>query len=108
MNEPSRIVVSLTQGNLNNDHFYLREHLAFFPADAVGAAHQRDGTGVPLQVHFAGAPEPVETDIAGGNKLFFRTRAATGEFFRRFACQPGDEIVIERVGAREYRVRPVR
>jgi hypothetical protein len=100
------ITLALTQGNLNNNHFYLRDHLDFFPADAVGAPNSKDGIGVPLRVHFAGSSEPVETDIAGGNKLFLRARAPIGEFFRRFAFGPGDEIAIERVGDREYRVVP--
>ena len=39
------IVIQLTKGNLNNNnnHLYLRKHLDFFPADAIGAANARDG-----------------------------------------------------------------
>ncbi len=105
---PSAISITLTDGNLNNNHFYLRSHLSFFPADAVGAANAADGTGTPLTIHLAGAAEPVETDIAGGNKSFLRSRGPVGAFFRRHGLRAGDEIRVERVSEREYRVTPAR
>ena len=58
----AKIVIGLTQGNLTNGHVYLRQHLGFFPADAIGAANARDGQGAPLTVHFAGLPEAAETE----------------------------------------------
>jgi hypothetical protein len=101
----SRIVIPLTQGNLNNSHVYLRGHLGFFPADAIGAANVLDGEGALLTVHFAGLPEAVETDIAGG-KDFFRRRGPWRKFFAHHGLQPGDSVAIERLSAYEYRVVP--
>ena len=65
-------MIRLTQGNLNNNHVYLRGHLGFFSTDTIGAANARDGQGTLLTVRFAGLPEAVETDIAGGKHLFRR------------------------------------
>jgi hypothetical protein len=102
------IVIELTQGNLNNQHVYLRRHLDFFPADSIGGPSRQDGEGRPLTVHFEGLPEPVETDIAGGNKLFFRARRPWGDFFRLHQLHAGDPVVIERLAAYEYRVAGAR
>jgi hypothetical protein len=81
------------------------KHLDFFPQDAIGAATARDGTGAPLTLHFAGLPEPVETDIDGKKKIF-RRRGPVGRFFAYHHLSTGDCIVIERLSAHEYRVFP--
>lgn len=101
------IVIGLTRGNLNNGHVYLRQHLGFFPADAIGAANARDGQGVPLTVHFAGLAEAAQTDIAG-DKGIFRSRGPWRKFFARHALRPDDTVIIKRLSAREYRVVPGR
>ena len=41
---PDRAIhIQLTQGNINNNHVYLREHLGFFPPDAIGGPARTDG-----------------------------------------------------------------
>jgi hypothetical protein len=102
-----KIVIGLTQGNLTNSHVYLRQHLGFFPADAIGAANARDGQGVPLTVHFAGLPEAAEADIAG-DKVILRSRGLWRKFFAHHALRPGDTVIIERLSSHEYRVVPGR
>jgi hypothetical protein len=102
-----RIVIPLTQGNLNNNHVYLTGHLGFFPADAIGAANVRDGRGTLLTVRFAGLPEAVETDIASGKDLF-RRRGPWRKFFAHHGLQPGDSVAIERLSTYEYHVVPAR
>jgi hypothetical protein len=97
------IVIGLTQGNLNHSHVYLRKHLDFFPADAIGAANARDGQGVLLTLHFAGLPQAAQTDIAG-DKRIFRSRDPWRKFFAHHALRPGDTVIIERLSAHEYRV----
>lgn len=103
-----RIEIELTQGNINNNHIYLRNHLDFFPREAVGPPNKRDGLGTMLSVAFLGLPAVDETDIAGGNKLFFRSRTATKDFFACHAMAAGDRVVIERTGPLEYAVSPAR
>lgn len=102
-----RIVIQLTQGNINNNHIYLRRRLDFFPADTIGAANALDGHGALLALHFEGHPEPVQTDIAGDKKIF-RCRGDVGRFFARYHLAEGDSVVIERQSAYEYRLAPAR
>jgi hypothetical protein len=104
--EPTdKIMIGLTEGNLNNGHVYLRQHVDFFPSDAIGAANARDGQGVPLTLHFAGLPEAVQTDIVG-DKHIFRSRGPWRKFFAHHALRPGDTVIIERRSAYEYHVVP--
>lgn len=98
--------IELTQGNLNNNHFYLRRHLDFFPAEAVGGSSRKEGEGKLLTVHFKGIDQPALTDIAGGNKLFFRSRGVIGQFFDFHRLKAGDEVRITRLSEYEYRVTP--
>ena len=98
------IVIPVTQGNLNNNHVYLRSHLDFFPADAVGGRSKEDGLGRSLTVHFQGQADPVETDIAGGNKLLFRARSPWRAFFSRHRLEAGDSLTIVRLSDYQYRV----
>ena len=102
-----RIVIRLTQGNLSHSHVYLRNHLDFFPADAIGAANARGGKGALLTLHFAGLPEVVQTDIAG-DKKFFRCRSPWRAFFAHHRLTEGDSVAIERLSAYEYRIVPAR
>lgn len=103
---PERIVVTLTQGNIDNKHIYLSRHQDFFPGDAIGAPNRHDGLGTPLRLHFDGLAETVETDIPS-DKKFFRDRASVGEFFTRHSLHAGDQVAIERLAAREYRITPL-
>lgn len=99
------IVISLTDGNLRNNYISLADHLNFFPADSIGAASAKDGTGVPLTLRFAGLPGSVYTDIAAGHKIF-RSRGPWRRFFACHDLAAGDSIVVERLSAREYRITP--
>lgn len=103
---PEQIVVTLTQGNIDNNHIYLSRHLDFFPGDAIGAPNRHDGVGTPLRLHFDGLADTVETDIPS-DKKFFRDRASVGEFFTRHSLHAGDQVAIERLAAREYHIMPL-
>jgi hypothetical protein len=94
--------IPLTAGNLKNGHFYLRQHLDFFPDDAIGGTNRREA-GVPVTVKFQPGAV-VETDLAGGKHLFFRNRRATRDFFERTAAAEGDTVVVEKVAEREFLV----
>jgi hypothetical protein len=106
-NRPDRIAIPITEGMLNNSYIPLGNHLGFFPTDAVGEANARDGQGTMLTVHFAGLPDPVETDIAGIHKDF-RRRSPVGKFLAHHGLRPGDKIAIEKISNYEYRVQPAR
>lgn len=103
-----RVEIEVTQGNLNNNHLYLRRHLDFFPGDAVGAANLADGQGRLLTIHFDGFADPVMTDIAGGNKLFLRDRGSWGGFYARHGLRAGDHVRIQRISDHEYAISPLK
>ena len=79
--------IELTQGNLDNYHFYLRDHLHLFPQDAIGPPNQADGLGRTVEVHYDGLAEPSQTDINGApTKLFFRRRGPFEPFSSTTGC----------------------
>jgi hypothetical protein len=104
----NRVVIKVTEPNVRWTHLYLAELVrsGFFPADAVGERNADEGTGKALTVWFAGSATSVRTDIAGEHKIF-RARAPQREFFARHRIQAGDQIAIEWLGGREYRVLPL-
>jgi hypothetical protein len=99
-------VVTLTQGNLNNDHLYLTEIMELFSADSIGRSSQAEQASMLLEVH-SGIGAPVLTDIAGDKKIF-RKRAWVGEFFRTHELAAGDRVVVEETGPSRYHVYPLR
>jgi hypothetical protein len=103
----ARIVIPLTQGNLNHGHIYLRKHLDFFPADTIGPANEQDGNGTLVTLHFDGFPGAIQTDIAGDHKSF-RRRGAWTKFFAHHHLAEGDSVAIERLSPYEYRIAPAR
>jgi hypothetical protein len=104
---PDRIVIPLTQGNINHNHVYLARHLDFFPADAIGGHNKQAGQGRPLKLHFEGFPGAEATDITSDHKSF-RIRKPWQKFFERHDLRAGDKVAIERISAYEYRVVAVR
>jgi len=106
--DPDRVVITLTKGNLNNNHIYLSGHLGFFPEDAVGATSKQGKQGKPLRLHFEGLPETAETDIVPDHKIFRLRDWHWQEFFKRHGLRAGDKVAIERISEYEYRVAPVR
>jgi 5-methylcytosine-specific restriction protein A len=74
----------------------------FFPADAVGERNRKQGQGALLTVWFAGAGEPVLTDLGGEHKTFRERTTPLREFFARNHIRPGDQVAIERLGTYEY------
>jgi hypothetical protein len=105
--DPDRILIPLTQGNINNEHVYLARHLDFFPADAIGAHNKRAGQGTLLSLHFDGLPDAAETDIDPAHKIFRLRGKHWREFFERNGLHAGDKVAVERVSDYEYRILPV-
>jgi hypothetical protein len=101
-----RIVLRVTAGGLNNSYISLSENLDFFPVAAIGPANKREGLGSPLTLRFAGMGETVQTDIAANHKIF-RRRGPWRRFFAHHHLTEGDEVVIERLSAYDYRITPL-
>lgn len=99
-------VITLTQGNINNNHLYLTEIMSLFPINAIGGPNEAERADQLLEVHF-GTGNPVVTDIANDKKIF-RSRAWLAEFFRTHELKAGDKVVIERTGEARFHVYPCR
>lgn len=96
----------LTQGNLNNHHFYLRDVISAFPAEVVGGGNRASAASRTICIEWGGAT-PVETDIDGTKKLF-RKRSWVRSFFERSSARPGDVVEIVESAPYCYRVALVR
>jgi hypothetical protein len=100
----SAVTIALTQGNINNAHFYLRSATSLLPQDCIGGSN-RTQIGKTVTVRFSpGATTQSDVD---GAKMIFRCRAAVRDFFEKSNCVAGDSIQIERLGEREFRVSKV-
>jgi DNA polymerase III epsilon subunit-like protein len=92
---PSRGTVGssvLTQGNLNNHHFYLREFMSAFPEEVIGGGNRTSAASRTISVSW-GEEIPISTDIDGSKKIF-RNRAWVRTFFERNAARPGDTVEV--------------
>jgi hypothetical protein len=103
-NEPS-ILLDVTDGAARRHYIVIRGHEAFFPADAFGGSSKSEA-GQTVSLHFAGTNETVETDITDWQG--FRARSPIGRFFTFHDIKGGEQLTVERVGDREYRLEPAR
>ena len=94
--------IRLTEGNLRNNHFYLRTAESLLPSDCIGGPNKSD-LGRAIRVTFEPGPS-IECDIAG-DKMILRARAQVRDFFERSGSRAGDTLRFMRVGEREFLVR---
>ena len=97
-------VITLRQGNINNNHIYLHDVLGLFPLDAIGGSSAASAAKQTVRINWGGGT--VETDIAGDKKIF-RKRHWLGIFFSRNRLRAGDQVVIEQLAPYSYRLRPL-
>lgn len=95
--------VVLTEGNIANNHIYLRSFFDRFPEDAVGGSNKAALARRELTVDWGGG-EPVRTDL-DGSKKFFRARGWIAAFFKQNRAKAGDRVTIDETGPYRYRVR---
>ncbi len=96
----------ITQGNIDNNHIYLRSFLEEFPADAIGGSNRSSAALREVSVDWGGG-EPVMTDL-DGTKRFFRKRGWIGEFFKLYKVKAGDVVSVEEVAPYQYRLSAAR
>lgn len=94
--------VRITEGNIKNNHIYLRSFFSAFPKDAVGGSNIGLAATRTISVHWGGS-NTVVTDL-DGQKMFFRKRGWIREFFATGGVAAGDEVVVACVGPYAYRV----
>ena len=95
---------AITEGNLKNNHFYLRGFLHHFPDDLFGG---RDANPPALALVEATGMPPTQTDICPTHR-FFRDRSWTRQFFANFDAAPGDRVQVHQLAPRHYRVSLVK
>lgn len=93
--------ITVTQGNLNNNHLYLREAWSLLPTDCIGGSNKLS-LGREVTLHLEGGAT-LSTDVDGSKKLF-RCRGPIGEFFARHGVQAGDTVRLTRVSERVFHV----
>lgn len=96
----------LTEGNLNNNHFYLGSYLHLFPADAIGGSNRASVAPRTLLLDWGGHGL-VETDIAGDKKIF-RERGWAKSFFIQNEARPGDKVRVFEMAPYQYEIQFMR
>lgn len=95
-------VIELTQGNIDNDHFYMKEARHLIPVDAIGGSNKA-AAGKPVTVTFVPG-DTIETDF-DNDKKFFRARSPVGAFFRLAGAVAGDCVLLTKTADRHFEVR---
>jgi ASCH domain len=91
--------ITVTQGNINWNHLYVRQALSLLPQDCIGG-HNETMPGKPITLHLEGVGQ-VETDV-DGRKMFFRRRSQVGRFFAQAGVSAGDTVRLTRLSEREF------
>ena len=94
--------VSITQGNITNNHIYLRNVFDRFPPEAIGGSNQGAAADREITIDWGGT-SPVQTDLDGTKKIF-RKRGWIRDFFERKQVAPGTIISIDQTGPLRYRL----
>jgi hypothetical protein len=103
MNETVKaVIIEVTGGNVRNHHINLRGAFGLFPDDCLGG-NSHAVAGKPVTIRVGG--ESIETDI-DETKAIFREPGAIRRFFESNDVAEGDLVAIERLGDREYHLRP--
>lgn len=93
-------IVTVTGGNLRNNHIYLP--LEFFPAEAIGGKNKAEVAPRQLTVTFR--PGSVAFTDIDGTKRIFRSRAEVGDFLARAGVVEGDQVAITRDAQYTYSI----
>lgn len=90
----------LTEGNLKNNHIYLRGFIHKFPSDAIGGSSKSEAARRMIMVDW-GHANPVETDL-DGQKMFFRSRTIARRFFEDTGAEAGDRVLVTETAPYRY------
>lgn len=96
-----RAVITITAGNLKNNHIYLSGCMELFPNDVIGGSDRARAAPRTVQVRWGS--EVVDTDI-DGSKCIFRRRGWVRRFFAETRIADGEKVLLEQEGEYAYRV----
>ncbi|WP_298444275.1 hypothetical protein [uncultured Ferrimonas sp.] len=97
-----QIEIELTEGNIKHHHFYLGQHLQFFPSQSIGGSCRSADMTLLLQLG-SSEVQQIHTDIDGSNNVF-RQHSWMADFFSEHRLQARDRIVIKRLASGQYQV----
>ncbi len=103
-------LLKVNAANLRNNHLYVNQCYDFFPPDCVGGARKSaNGHSKPVKIELDGLNETIETDIgidakSGKPRKFLRDRSSIGRFYKHHDVKAGDEVALERLDNRRYRL----
>ncbi len=105
-------LLRVTAGNLRQNHLYIREHIDFFPPEAVGPAKRIAGGHAGIELILDGLDLTIETDIGrdaktGQPRGFLRDRRSIGMFYKHHRVTQETLLELERLDARKYRLSVV-
>lgn len=95
-------LIPLSEGNIRNNHFYLRSVIDCFPTDVIGGSNKSHMATRTVVIDWGGAA-PAQTDI-DGQKKFFRARGWIRSFFEANQASPGDIVRLEQTSPYTYKV----
>jgi hypothetical protein len=93
--------LTITQGNIDNNHMYLTEVMDMFPDDVLGGHDKSQAAPRTVRVLFSG--EAVDTDVVR-EKNIFRRRGWVRRFFDANRIAAGDRVCLEQLEPYLYRV----
>ncbi|MCK4871258.1 MAG: ASCH domain-containing protein [Phycisphaerales bacterium] len=99
------ISVTVTGGNLRNNHVYARRIVKQFPDDVLGG-RTKDQAGVPITIELPDGPT-FKTDVVAHNGLI-RSRGHWAPWFKSQDIQPGDRLAFVRRGRRRFAIHVIR
>ena len=108
--DPNKRLLVVTPGNIRNNNLYVRKLYDFFPADCVGPPRKRAKIADrEIEIVLDGLNESIRTDIGtnaktGAPRDFFRGRKWVRCFFEHHKVLAGDQLALERLGNRRYRL----
>lgn len=102
-------IITVTAGNLRQNHFYIAKHLDFLPQDCIGPAKRTSQSTTRIEIELDGLSKTIATDIGvdaktGKPRRFIRDRAWIGKFFRHHKVREGAELVLSRLSDHRFRL----
>jgi hypothetical protein len=108
--EEHRRLLTVTPGNLRQNHLYVTGHYDLFPPDCIapscnsGRANERQ-----FEIVLDGLNEVIKTDFPtdprnGKPRGHFRDRKSIKRFYEHHGVKAGDHVAVERIGERRYRL----
>jgi hypothetical protein len=107
-------LLKVTAANIAHRHVYITGHFDFFPPDCIGQAKKsRNGASPEIEIVLDGLNETIRTDFGrdartGKPRTHFRNRSWVSGFFTHHGVKAGDELALERLDERRYRLSVVR